>query len=126
MVGFVKAVTRRRLAIMFGLAEEIDTAIAEAVRPTRPRLLPARERLPAEHYPPGRTATPGTSILTPLIFGSWSTIGICLASKKHIGSRKVISWTPGRSGLNAGYGFRVHGAARAGGAGPASGPARSR
>ena len=32
MVGFVKAVTRRRLAIMFGLAEEIDTAIAEAVR----------------------------------------------------------------------------------------------
>ena len=32
MVGFVKAVARRGSAILFGLAEEIDTAIAEAVR----------------------------------------------------------------------------------------------
>ena len=48
------------LALMLGQAEEIDTAIAEAVKGLRGlRLLLGRDRRPAGHHPPGRPAALG-------------------------------------------------------------------
>lgn len=50
------------LAMMFGLAEKIDTAIAEAVKDLRACGYSWAEigsRLPARHLPPGRTAALG-------------------------------------------------------------------
>ena len=48
------------LALMLGQAEEIDTAIAEAVKGLRGlRLLLGRDRRPARHHPPGRPAALG-------------------------------------------------------------------
>jgi hypothetical protein len=48
------------LALMLGLAEDIDAAIAMAVkRLAGARLLLGRDRLPARHYPPGRPPAMG-------------------------------------------------------------------
>ena len=52
------------LALMLGLAEEIDTAIAEAVKDLQPlRLLLGRDRLQARHHPPGRPAALDSIVL---------------------------------------------------------------
>ena len=53
------------LTLMLGLADEIDTAIGQAVTGLRAlRLLLGRDRLPARHHPPGRPATLGPGIMT--------------------------------------------------------------
>ncbi len=50
---------------MTALADELDAAIVEAVKGLRGRgLLLDRDRRPARHHPPGRTATMGKVVLT--------------------------------------------------------------
>jgi hypothetical protein len=49
------------LALTLGMAGEIDTGIAEAVKgPARPRLLLGRNRFTARRHPPGRPAAMGS------------------------------------------------------------------
>jgi hypothetical protein len=49
------------LALTLGMAGEIDTGIAEAVKgPARPQLLVGRNRFTARRHLPGRPAAPGS------------------------------------------------------------------
>jgi hypothetical protein len=52
------------LSLMASLADELDAAIAEAVKgPARLRLFLGRDRLPARHHPPGRTTALGHIVI---------------------------------------------------------------
>jgi hypothetical protein len=52
------------LALMLNLANELDAAIAEAVKGLHQRRLLGRDQLPARHHSPSRTATMGNAVLT--------------------------------------------------------------
>jgi hypothetical protein len=56
------------LVLMNNLAEEIDTATAEAVKVSAPMATPklGRDRRTARHHPPGRAATLGPTVSTRL------------------------------------------------------------
>ncbi len=75
------------LSLMADLADEIDTAIAEAVKgPARLRLLLDRDRCPARRHPPGRSATLGDSVGKQGAQGSGSLTTHTLSSYLATGS----------------------------------------
>ncbi len=98
VTGAYRAYSRRvgdgdveALVLMPGLAEEIDTAIAEAVRACAPAVTPGPRSAPASASPARPHSSAGEHHLDSTHFDNGSTIGICPASKKHIGSGEGIT-----------------------------------